>query len=270
VNHRSLYFRDKINLAIVLAFILIFFLDFIVNIYVILPSESLPKTIVDLINTDTSLPDEAKSYALSDFIIVKKVTGTVRVIWGAPEELSSPEYLRLNIVFYLVSFIVIPMLIANINVHKVLKDNIVEYVKSVIIPMLLAGIFNVNRLFGSIGFYFARIVFTKLDMVPQKEYTNTLATYFLSQYSEKWVILLGFIALSTFFILKNVRRDTILGMLSEALNFVLLGTFYYASYILIIHLLIVRETLFNYLILFPVMLLPVVRIFMIIKLFESV
>lgn len=270
MGNRSLYFRDKINLAIVLAFILVLFLDFVVNIYIILPSKSLPKPVVDLINTDTSLPEEAKSYALSDFIIVKKVTGMVRVIWGAPEELSSPEYLKLNTVFYLVSFIAIPMLIANINVHKVLKDNIIEYVKSVIVPLLLAGIFSVNRLFGSIGFYFAKIVFIKLDMVPQKEYINTLATYFLSQYSEKWVILLGFIALSTFYILRSVRRDTILGMLSEALNFVLMGTFYYASYILIIHLLIVRETLFNYFILFPIMLLPVARISMTIKLFEGI
>jgi len=270
MERKGLYFRDKVGMAIIIVFMIVFFIDLMINLYFILPSITLPSPIVNLITTDKNLPGEAKNYALSDFIIVKKVSGRARVIWRAPEQLSSPEYLHLNIVFYLVSFIAIPMLVANINVGKVLKDNIVEYAKSVIVPLLLAGILSVNRLFGSIGYYYAKLVFTKLDMKPQEEYARALALYFLSQYSEKWIIILGFISLATFFILRSIKRDTIPGMLSEALNFIVLSTFYFSSYVLIVHMILFREHLFNYILAFFAMLLPVVRTALIVKAPEGV
>ena len=97
MEHRGLYFRDKVAMAIVTVFIIVFFIDLMVNLYFVLPTITLPSPIVDLITTDKNLPDEARDYALSDFIITRKVSGRVRVIWRAPEQLNSPEYLRLNL-----------------------------------------------------------------------------------------------------------------------------------------------------------------------------
>ena len=270
MEHRGLYFRDKVAMAIVTVFIIVFFIDLMVNLYFVLPTITLPSPIVDLITTDKNLPYEARDYALSDFIITRKVSGRVRVIWRAPEQLNSSEYLRLNIVFYLVSFIAIPMLVANINIGKVLKDNVIEYAKSVVVPLLLTGILSINRLFGSIGYYYAKLVFTKLDITPQEEYAKALALYFLSQYSEKWIIIFGFIGLATLFILRSVRRDTIPGMLSEALNFIVLNAFYFSSYVLIAHMVLFREHLFNYFLIFIAMLLPIIRMLLVIKAPEGV
>ena len=81
MEHRGLYFRDKVAMAIVIVFIVVFFIDLMVNLYFVLPTITLPSPIVNLITTDKNLPDEARDYALSDFIITRKVSGRVRVIW---------------------------------------------------------------------------------------------------------------------------------------------------------------------------------------------
>ncbi len=87
MEHRGLYFRDKVAMAIVIVFIVVFFIDLMVNLFFVLPTITLPSPIVDLITTDKNLPGEARDYALSDFIIIRKVSGRVRVIWRAPNNL---------------------------------------------------------------------------------------------------------------------------------------------------------------------------------------
>lgn len=264
----GLRLREKVSLGIILFLLVLIFADYIVNTYIVLPSYQLPEDVVNVIKQDGKLISDTIKYTLSDFIIVEKLSGRVRVIWNVPHYLEEIEYYKLSPVFYIVSIIAIPLLIANLGLSNRLRDNIIEYVKAMVVPLLLAGILNITRFFGTIGYYFAEIVTTKIDVDLSMKYVNMLALYFLSNYSEKWVLLIGLAALGMTLAFAKINRDTVLGMFASGIYYIVLSIFYFATYALIIHLIIIRSSLINYLLALVILLLPIIRTSITLKSFE--
>ncbi len=257
-------FREKLGLAITLAFLVALALSYIIDSFLVIPHLEIP--FKEYLEKDSDIVKETLNYALSDFIIITKYfSKRVRVIWSAPPQLTAEEYLKLNPLFYIVMLTVIPALLSDFTGGKRLRDYIIEYLKPLVIVTILFGMFNGLRVFGSIGYYFAFLTSVKYEYSPTTDEINSLAFYFLASNVTKWVILVGIIALLSFIPLLYVSRDSIAGFLLEFANLTLNGVFYFATYVLTIHLALTGSSLGVYIIAIASLIMPTVRLIMLRK-----
>jgi len=259
-----LSYKEKIGAVVTIAFIVALALGCLIDNFMVLPAVKVP--FLNYLEKDKNIVSETLNYALSDFIIITKYfSKRVRVIWGSPPQLSTKEYLSLNPIFYLIVLTLIPMLISDFAPGKMIKDYIIEYFKPIILVTILFGMFNGLRVFGSIGYYFAFLSSIKYEYNTSPKEISALSFYFLASHVTKWVIAIGLLALISFIPLIYISRDSIASFIFEFINLALNSVFYFATYVLAIHLAITGYSIGAYVLALALIILPALRLLMLRK-----
>ena len=259
-----LTYKEKIGAVITIAFIVALALGYLIDNFMVLPAVKVP--FLNYLEKDKNIVSETLNYALSDFIIITKYfSKRVRVIWSSPPQLSTKEYLSLNPIFYLIVLTLIPMLISDFTPGKMIKDYIIEYFKPVVLVTILFGMFNGLRVFGSIGYYFAFLSSIKYEYNASPKEINALSFYFLTSHVTKWVIAIGLLALISFIPLVYISRDSIASFIFEFINLALNSVFYFATYVLAMHLAITGYSIGAYVLTLTLIILPALRLLMLRK-----
>ncbi len=253
--------KEKISAIITIVFIAALTLSYLIDSLFVLPTIKIP--FLKYLEKDKDIVGEALNYALSDFIIITKYfSKRVRVIWGAPPQLSAKEYLSLNPIFYLIVLTLIPMLTSDLTPGKMFRDYVIEYFKPVVLVTILFGMFNGLRIFGSIGYYFAFLTSIKYEYNASPNEINALSFYFLTTHVIKWIVAIGLLALLSFLPLIYISRDSISSFVFEFINLALNSVFYFSSYVLAVHLAITGYSLGVYVLALVLIILPPLRLIM--------